>query len=343
MQAIEKLTTPAVATNVTMMKAIIHREYGAPGALQVGEAVKPTPGDEDVLVRVVAAGASIGDHHVITGKPYLVRLSPFGGFPRPRNPVPGAAMAGRVEAVGAKVTGFRVGDEVFGQALNGAFAEYLVVPAKLVAHKPKNISFEQAAAVPWGTTALQGLRDAGGLKAGERVLVYGASGAVGTWAVQLAKALGAHVTAVCSTRNVELVRSLGADEVIDYTTADFVAGGERFDVFFDAVGNRTLSECKSVLKAGGRYVPCSGGGGDWVGPFVRILGGLLTFLTGGKQFRMFVQKLTAADLEVMRGLIEAGTVKPVVERTWSLAEAGAALEHVGQGHSRGLNIVRISE
>lgn len=341
MQVAEQLNVPAVAAT-TPMKAIVHREYGAPGGLQVGEVERPTPGDEDVLVRVVAAGASIGDHHVVTGKPYLVRLSPFGGFPRPKNPVPGAALAGRVEAVGAKVTGFRVGDEVFGQALNGAFAEYLVVSAKLVAHKPKNLSFEGAAAVPWGTTALQGLRDAGKLKAGERVLIVGASGAVGTWAVQLAKSMGAHVTAVCSTRNVELVRSLGADEVIDYTTTDFVTRGQTWDVFFDAVGNRSLSDCKRVLSAGGRYVPCSGGGGDWVGPFVRIIGGLLTFLFGGKRFCMFVQSLNAADLEVMRGLVEAGTVKPVVERTWPLAETGAALEHVGQGHSRGLNVIRVS-
>lgn len=341
MHAAEPLSPPAVTTATTPMKAIVHRAYGAPSALQVGPVEKPTPGDDDVLVRVMAAGASIGDHHIITGKPYLVRLSPFGGFPRPKHPVPGAAMAGRVEAVGAKVTGFRVGDEVFGQALHGAFAEYVVLPAKWVARKPKNLSFEEAAAVPWGTTALQGLRDAGALKAGERVLINGASGAVGTWAVQLAKALGAHVTAVVRTRNVELVRSLGADEVIDATVTDFATGGARFDVVFDAVGNRALSECKRVLEAGGRYVPCSGGGGDWVGPLFSILGGLLTFLFGGKRYAMFMQQLDAADLEVMRGLVEAGTVKPVIERTWTLAETGAALEHVGQGHSRGLNVIRL--
>jgi len=340
MQAIEKLT--AVATQTAVMKAIVHRQYGEPEVLTLAEVEKPVPGEDDVLVRVMAAGASIGDHHIITGKPYLVRVSPFGGFPRPKHPVPGAAMSGRVEAVGAKVTGFRVGDEVFGQALNGAFAEYLVLPAKLVAHKPKNLSFEEAAAVPWGTTALQGLRDAGGVKAGDRVLVYGASGAVGTWAVQLAKSMGAHVTAVCSTRNVELVRSLGADEVIDYTKTDFVQGGARFDVLMDMVGNRDFSDCKAVLLPGGRYVPCSGGGGDWLGPIARIIGGLLTFLFGGKAFKMFMQKLDAADLVVMRELVEKGTVKPVVERTWSFAETGAALTHVGTGHSRGLNVVRIS-
>lgn len=339
MQATEKQT--ASATQTAVMNAVVHRQYGEPDVLSIDQVARPVPGVDDVLIRVMAAGASIGDHHIVTGKPYLVRLSPFGGFPRPKNPVPGAAMSGRIEAVGAGVTDFRVGDEVFGQALNGAFAEYLVMPARLVARKPKNLSFEEAAAVPWGTTALQGLRDAGGVKAGDRVLVYGASGAVGSWAVQLAKSMGAHVTAVCSTRNIELVRSLGADEVIDYTKTDFVQGGARFDVLMDMVGNRSLSDCKAVLKPGGRYVPCSGGGGDWLGPLARIVGGLLTFLTGGKRFRMFMQNVNAADLVVMRDLIEGGKVKPIVERTWSLAETGAALHHVGTGHSRGLNVIRI--
>lgn len=324
------------------MKAVVHREYGAPESLSIEDVPNPAPGEDDVLIRVMAAGASIGDHHIITGKPYLLRLSPFGGFPRPKHPVPGASMSGRVEAVGAKVTTFRVGDEVFGQALNGAFAQYLVVPAKFIAHKPKNLSFEEAAAVPWGTTALGGLRDAGALKPGERVLIYGASGAVGTWAVQVGKCLGAHVTAVCSTKNIELMRSLGADEVIDYTTTDFAAPGARFDVFMDMVGNRSLSDCKRVLRPGGRYVPCSGGGGDWVGPFVRIIGGMLAFIFGGKRYCLFMQDVNEADLVVMREFIEAGKMKPVLERVWSFEETGAALAHVGQGHSRGFNIVRVA-
>jgi len=338
MQAVDKLTT---ASDIPMMKAVVHRKYGDPDVLTMGEVGKPAPGDDDVLIRVVAAGASTGDHHIITGKPYLVRLSPFGGFPRPKHAVPGTAMSGRVVSVGANVSAFRVGDEVFGQARYGAFAEFLVLPANLVAHKPKNLSFEEAAAVPWGTTALQGLRDAGELKAGERVLVNGASGAVGTWAVQLAKSLGAHVTAVCSTRNVELVRSLGADEVIDYSQSDFVESGARYDVLMDMVGNRSISDCKRVLNAGGRYVPCSAGGGDWLGPIVRIIGGLLVFLSGGRRFKMFVQNINAADLIVMRELIEAGKMRPIVERTWQLSEVSAALHHVGTGRSRGLNVVRI--
>lgn len=329
-------------SEVATMRAVVHSVYGAPAQLTVGERPRPVPRDEEVLVRVFAAGVSIGDHHIVTGRPYLVRLSPFGGFPRPRNPVPGAAMSGRVEALGAKVTTLRVGDEVFGQALNGAFAEFLVMPAALLTRKPENLSFEEAAAVPWGTTALQGLRDAGELKAGERVLIHGASGAVGSWAVQLAKVLGAHVTAVCSTRNLELVRSLGADEVIDYTTTDFVTGGARFDVLLDMAGHRSLSDCKRVLLPGGRYVPCSVGDGDWVGPLTRLLGGLLTFLVGGRRFQPLVQDVNAADLVVLRELIEAGRVRPVVERSWALAEAGEALTHVGTGHSRGLNVLRVA-
>jgi len=340
MQAIDSLT---VAGGVPTMRAAVHHRYGDPEGLTIGEIGKPEPGDDDVLIRVAAAGVSIGDHHVITGKPYLIRLSPFGGFPRPKHPVPGAAMSGRVVAVGSHVTDFRVGDEVFGQAQNGAFAEFLLVPAKFVAHKPRNLSFEEAAAVPWGTTALQGLRDAGELKAGELVLVNGASGAVGTWAVQLAKAFGAHVTAVCSTNNVDLVRSLGADEVIDYSRSDYLEGAGRYDVLMDMVGNRTLSGNKRVLRQGGRYVPCSGGGGDWLGPLWRMLRGWLVFCTGGRRLKLFMQKTSAADLVLLRELIEAGRAKPVVERIWPFPQLSAALHHVGNGHSRGLNVVRIPD
>jgi NADPH:quinone reductase-like Zn-dependent oxidoreductase len=247
-----------------------------------------------------------------------------------------------VVAAGAKVTAFRVGDEVFGQAATGAFAEYLVVPAKLLAPKPANLSFEDAAAVPWAATALQGLRDAGGLKAGQRVLINGASGGVGTWAVQIAKALGAEVTAVCSTRNVEMVRALGADEVIDYTEQDFVKGGARFDVMMDLVGNRSLSDCRSVLKPKGAYVPCSGGGGDWVGPFVRIVGGLLSFLFTSRKFKMFVMTPNRNDLLFLKELVEAGKAKPVIERRYALSEAGEALKHVGEGHAQGQTVIRIA-
>ena len=344
MDAVERLnpiSAPAKVASRTM-QAIVHRQYGTPDVLALGEIERPVPGDEDVLVRVHAAGASIGDHHVVTGKPYLIRLSPFGGLPRPRNLVPGTAMAGRVEAVGAKVTTFRTGDEVFGQAANGAFAEYLVVPAKLLAPKPSNLSFEEAAAVPWAATALQGLRDAGGLKPGQRVLINGASGGVGTWAVQIAKALGAQVTAVCSTRNVERVRALGADEVLDYTQQDFLTGGARFDVMLDLVGNRSLSDCRSVLTPKGAYVPCSGGGGDWVGPLIRIAGGLISSLFTSRTFKMFVMTPNRDDLLLLKELVEAGKARPVIERRYALSEVGEALRHVGEGHARGQTVIRIA-
>ena len=335
-------TRPVAKTAALTMLAVAHRRYGAPEVLTYEELARPSPGDEEVLVRVHAAGVSIGDHHIVTGKPYLVRLSPFGGFPAPRNRVPGAVMAGTVEAVGVKVTGFRPGDEVYGQGLTGAWAEYAVIPAAMLAKKPKSLSFEEAAAVPWGTTALNGLRDAGGLKAGERLLVNGASGAVGVWAVQIGKALGAHVTAVCSTRNVEMVRALGADEVIDYTRDDFVKGGARYDVILDMVGNRSLSDFRSALVAGGRYVPCSGGGGDWIGPFVRILAGLVVFAFGGRKFKLFVQKPCASDLAYMTELIESGRAKPVVDRAFPLSDVASALQHVGEGHARGVTVVRVA-
>ena len=344
MQAIQD-TNPLAAKAVThalAMKAITHRAYGEPDVLMSEEIARPTPGEDDVLIRVHAAGVSIGDHHIVTGKPYLVRLSPFGGVPKPRNLVPGAAMSGRVEAVGAKVTGFNIGDDVFGQALHGAFAEYLVMPSKLVAIKPKNLSYEEAAAVPWGTTALQGLRDAGGLRAGQRVLINGASGAVGTWAVQIAKAFGAEVTAVCSTRNVEMVRALGADVVVDYTKEDFVAGGARFDVLMDMVGNRSLSDCKRALLPAGKYVACAAGRGDWVGPLVWILWAFLAFAFTKQHFKMVVQTLVASDLVAMRELIEAGKIRPVVDRTYALGEVGEALRHVGEGRARGLTVVRVA-
>jgi 2-desacetyl-2-hydroxyethyl bacteriochlorophyllide A dehydrogenase len=324
------------------MHAVTHPQYGTPDVLAFEEIERPTPGKDDVLVRVHAAGMSVGDHHVVTGKPYLIRLSPFGGLPRPKNRVPGTAMAGRVEAVGADVTTFRPGDEVFGDARSGAFAEYVVVPATRLAHKPSNLSFEEAAATPWGVTALQGLRDAGGLRAGQKVLINGASGGVGTWAVQIAKALGAEVTAVCSTRNVEMVRGLGADEVIDYTTTDFVAGGSRFDLMLDLIGNRSVSDCKAVLVPRGTYVACSGGGGDWVGPLFRLAAVLFTSLFSRKTLKTFVVKPNRDDLEVLKALVEAGKARPVIERRYPLGEAAEAMRHVGEGHARGQVVIRIA-
>jgi len=324
------------------MRAVVHRQYGMPEMLALGEVDCPVPKDDEVLIRVHAGGVNIGDHHIVTGKPYLIRLSPYGGFPRPKNRVLGATMAGRVHAVGAKVTTFRPGDEVYGQVRNGAFAEYLVAPAKMIALKPTNLSFEEAAAVPWATTALQGLR-AGGLKAGQKILINGASGGVGTWAVQIAKALGANVTAVCSTRNVAMVRALGADEVLDYSERDFVTGGARFDVMLDLVGNRSLSDCRSVLTSKGTYVPCSGGAGEWVGPLFRIMAGLASFLFTTRRFKMFVNTPNRDDLLLLKALVEAGKAKPIIDRSYALSEVAEALMHIGDGHAQGQTVIRIAD
>lgn len=323
------------------MKTITRRRYGPPDALSCEEIERPTPGDEDVLIRVHAAGASIGDYIIVTGKPWLIRLTPFGGFPHPRKRVPGACMSGRVESVGANVTSFRPGDAVFGDAI-GAFAEYVAVSAKRIAHKPANLSFEEAAAVPWAVAALQGLRDLGGLKAGQRLLINGASGGVGTWAVQIAKAMGTHVTGVCSTRNVDMVRSLGADEVIDYTQRDFsVASQHVFDVVFDTVGNRSLSDCLRVLKPEGVYVSCSGGDSG-----IRWLFGLfmmrLTSLFTRQKLKALATSPNRDDLLCLKALVEAGDLKPVIERCFPLSQVGDALRHVGSRRSQGQTVIQIA-
>jgi NADPH:quinone reductase-like Zn-dependent oxidoreductase len=323
------------------MHAIVHRKYGTPDVLTYEEIQRPVPGDEDVLVQVHAAGASIGDYIIVTGKPYLIRLSPFGGWPRPRNLVPGACMAGRVAAVGAKVTMFRPGDEVYGEAVTGAFAEYIVVPTKLIAPKPSNLSFEEAAVTPWGVNALQGLRESGHLKAGQKVLINGASGGVGTWAVQIAKALGAHVTAVCSTRNVDMVRALGADEVIDYTKHDFARGGARFDVLLDTVGNRSVSDCRSVLVPAGTFVSCTGGASmiRWLS---RLAWMLLASRFTSQTLTTYMASPNQKALLALKELVEAGDLKPIIDRRYALRDVAEALRHVGERHSQGQTVIQIA-
>jgi len=322
------------------MRAIVHRQYGTPDVLTFEEVERPVPGEDDVLVRVHAAGASIGDHHIVTGKPYVIRLSPHIGVLRPRNRVPGQALAGRVEAVGAKVTTVRPGDEVYGDAPAGGFAEYAVVPAQRLAPKPANLSFEEAAATSWAVTPLQALRDVGGLQAGQRVLINGASGGVGSWAIQIAKALGAHVTAVCSGRNAEMVRALGADTVVDYTNEDFVSGGARFDVVFDTVGNRSLSDFRKVLSPTGTYVSCSGGSSSlrWL---LRLAKASLTSLFTRQKLKMFIVSPNRADLLSLKELVEAGKARPAIERHYALSEVADALRHVGEGHTRGQVVIRV--
>lgn len=325
-----------------LMKAITHRRYGEPDVLTLEQLPRPVPGPDEVLVRVMAAGASIGDHHIITGKPYLIRATPYGGLPRPRNLVPGSAMAGQIAAVGQNVTTFKVGDEVYGETTRGAFAEYVVVAASQIGAKPTNLTFEAAAAVPWAVTALQGLRDSGGLKAGQKVLINGAAGAVGTWAVQLAKAMGSEVTAVCSTRNLERMRELGASEVIDYTKEDFVKGGARFDVLLDLVGNRSLAGFRSVLKPTGAYVACGGDGSDWVGPFGRLIVLLVTSLFSKQKLKAFVAKPNAKDLAVLTDYVERGAIRPVLHGRFPLADAAKALALVGQGRAQGSTVITVA-
>lgn len=329
-------------TAPALMKAITHRRYGTPDVLTLEQLPRPSPGPDEVLVRVMAAGASIGDHHIVTGKPYLIRATPFGGLPRPRNLVPGSAMAGQVAAVGKNVTTFKVGDDVYGETTRGAFAEYVVVAANKVAPRPTSLTFEEAAAVPWAVTALQSLRDTAGLKAGQKVLINGAAGAVGTWAVQLAKTMGAEVTAVCSTRNLERMRELGAAEVIDYTKDDFVKGGARFDVLLDLVGNRSLSEFRSVLTPTGAYVACGGDGSDWVGPFGRLIVLLITSLFSKQKLKAFVANPNAKDLEVLTGYVERGEIRPILHGRFPLAETGKALALVGEGRSQGSTVITVA-
>ncbi|MFI6704989.1 NAD(P)-dependent alcohol dehydrogenase [Nonomuraea sp. NPDC050478] len=315
------------------MKAIVQRVYGPPGILEVGEVDQPVPGDGEVLVRVRASSVNFGDLVTTRGVPYAARL--VLGPRRPRHRVPGHDLAGVVEAVGPGVTRFGPGDAVYGEVVAGAYAEYARVPEKFLAAMPGGLSFEEAAAVPVaGNTALKGLRDAGRLRAGQSVLVNGASGGVGTFSVQVAKALGAEVTGVCRTRNVELVRSLGADEVIDYTRADFAQAGRRFDVILDLVGNRSLRELTRLLNPGGVLVLSSGGGGTWLGPMGRILRAVVMSPFGDRTLRSSVAGRSAGNLATLKELIESGAVRPHVECAYPLGEVPDALRHFEERHAR---------
>ncbi len=321
------------------MHAIVRRRYGTPDLLSYEEIPRPVAGEHDVLVRVRAAGVSIGDHHTVTGKPYVIRPA-IGGLLRPGHLVPGSAMAGQVEAAGDRVTTLRPGDEVFGETTHGAFAEYVVVRADRLVPKPGNLSFEEAAATPWAVTPLQALRDAGAVKAGHRVLINGASGGVGSWGVQIARALGARVTAVCSPRNVARARELGADEVIDYTTTDFVAGGARFEVLLDAVGNRSLLDCRRVLVPTGTLVSTSGGnsGLRWLW---RLAAMILISSVSKRKLKPFIVSLNQQDLLVLKELVEAGKIRPSLDRRYALRDTADALRHVGEGHAQGQTVIQV--
>jgi NADPH:quinone reductase-like Zn-dependent oxidoreductase len=323
------------------MNAIVQPAYGSTAVLRFEQVERPALRDGEVLVRVHAASVNKGDVHLLTGTPYLVRLA-F-GLSRPKHRIAGQDMAGTVEAVGPNVTALKPGDEVYGQMPGGAFAEYVCAPADILVPKPANLTFEQAAAVPIsGMTALQGLRDAGQLKPGQKVLINGASGGVGTFAVQIAKALGAEVTAVCSTRHVDKVRSLGANRVIDYTREDFARGPERYDVMLDLVGNRSLADCRAVLAPAGVFVSSAGSpGGNWIGPIVWMLKVMLAGMFGSQKMTMLMSRPRREDLLFLRSLIEAGKVTPVIERRYALRETAAAMGHVAEGHSQGKTVISV--
>ncbi len=323
------------------MKAIVQDAYGSADVLELRDIDKPQIGDGDVLVRVHAAGVDPGVWHLMRGLPYLVRLMGF-GLRAPKTRVRGMDVAGRVEAVGKDVTQFRAGDEVFGMC-DGSFAEYACAGEDNLAPKPTNLTFEQAAAVPVSAlTALQGLRDQGEVQAGQRVLIIGAAGGVGSFAVQLAKAFGADVTGVCSTTKVDLVRSIGADHVIDYTRDDFAQTGQRYDLVLDTAGNRSLSHLRRALTPGGTLVIVGGEEGDrWIGGTDRQLRGLALSLFVRQRLRSFIAVARKQDLQLLRELIEAGKVTPVIDRTYPLSEAPEAVRYLEGGHARGKVVISV--
>jgi NADPH:quinone reductase-like Zn-dependent oxidoreductase len=328
---------PATATT---MKAVVRERYGSPDVLELKEVEKPAVTDNSVLVRVRAASLNAYDWHMLRGSPSLVRM--MSGLRKPKSSAMGVDMAGQVEAVGKNVKNFRPGDEVFG-ARQGALAEYVVgTDASTFVPKPAGITFEEAAAINMaGTTALQGLRDKGQIKAGQRVLIVGASGGVGTFAVQIAKALGAHVTAVCSTRNVDQARSLGADEVVDYTKTDFTKNGKRYDVILDVASSGPLSARRRILEPNGILVAV--GNADSGTGMASILAGLLEAAVvsrlGNQKMPFFLAKNSKEDLLFLTELIEAGKLKPVIERTYPLSESAEALRYLEAGHARGKIVI----
>ena len=319
------------------MKAIVQTRYGSPDVLQLRDVEKAVVKDDEVLVRVHAAAVNIGDWHLLRGMPYIVRV--VAGLRAPRREIPGLEIAGQVEAVGRGVQQFRPGDEVFGWC-NGAFAEYACTAASSLLPKPSNLTLEQSAAVgDSALTALAAVRDQGKVQPGQKVLINGASGGVGTFAVQIAKAFGAHVTAVCSTANLDMVRSIGADQVIDYTREDFVQSPRRYDVMLDLVGNRSLSHCRRALTPRGTYVVVGVKDmGRWLG-LARQFKSLLISPFVRQRMRVFVVRHNREDLAVLKELVEAGKLAPVIDRRYPLSDLPEALRHQGEGHARGKVII----
>ncbi len=323
------------------MKAIVCTRYGPPDVLQFREMAKPVPTADEVLVKIHAASINMYDWHLLTADIPLVRLM-GGGLLRPKVTILGEDISGRIEAAGSNIRQFRPGDEVFGDIAaynSGGFAEYVAVPERALALKPATLSFEEAAAVPMAAlTALQGLRDYGKIQAGQKVLINGASGGVGTFAVQIAKVFGAEVTAVCSTRNLDLARTLGADRVIDYTREDFTRSGQTYDLIFAANGYHPLSAYKRALAPQGIYVMAGGKPGQI---FQAMLLGSRQSERGGKQLGGFTARASQADLTTLKGLLEAGKVAPVIDRRYPLSETAEALRYLGAGHARGKVVITV--
>ena len=324
-----------------VMQAVVQYCYGSPEDLQTVSVDKPVPADDEVLVRVLAASVNPLDWHYMRGSPYFMRLG--SGLGAPRDPRFGVDFAGTVESAGRNVTEFMPGDEVFG-GRSGAFAEYVLVPAdRAIVKKPASVSFEQAAAVPIAAvTALQALRDSGKLQAGQKVLINGASGGVGTFAVQIAKVMGAHVSGVCSSRNVEMVESIGADHVFDYTRENYTQSGEEYDLIVDMVGNHSLLSNRQVLKDDGTYVMVGGPAGDWVGPLIGPLKMLLLDPFVEQDFSMILAELNKDDLTTIAEYLRAGQVTSVIDSRFAFSEIPAAIEHSENGHARGKIIINVA-
>jgi NADPH:quinone reductase-like Zn-dependent oxidoreductase len=323
------------------MKAIVRHQYGASDVLELANLPKPSPAENEVLIRVRAAGLNPFDWHMMRGTPWFLRL--FVGLRKPKRIGLGADLAGTVVGLGQGVTEFQLGDEVFGTA-DGALAEYVCGAVSGLVGRPANVSGEEAAAVPIaGLTALQALRDKGHLKPGDRVLINGAAGGVGTFAVQIAKWQGARVSGVCSVRNAEMARSIGADQVIDYTREDFATSTERYDVIFDLVGNRALADFRKVLKADGVFIGCGGGGPEK--PAGELLLGMLRQMVAGwfakQKIVGFIARRSKADLEILRELLAKGVIKPVIDRSYSLAEVPEAIRYLEEGHARGKVVIQV--
>ena len=325
------------------MKAIVYTEYGSPDVLQLKDVAKPIPADDEVLVKVQAVSVNAADLHLLRADPFLIRLS--SGFLKPKHTILGSDIAGQVEAVGSNAKQFKPGDEVFGDISAcgwGGFAEYVCVREDALVLKPTNLSFEQAAAVPMAAvTSLQGIRHAGQIRPGQKALINGASGGVGTFAVQLAKSFGAEVTAVCSTANLETARSIGADHVIDYTQEDFATNGQQYDLILAANGDRSISDYKRALSPTGVYVQTGGSMSQMTQAMIQ---GPWISMTGSKKMsNMGVAKPNQSDLVFIKELLESGKVKPVIDRCYPLSEVPAALRYLEEGHARGKVVITMAQ